>query len=176
MSCQAQEFLAAAKVPLLAVCVGNRHGPYSTKQLQSPDTILNMSLLKVQWSPVRSGSFFFLLSNDQALFGTLQELSNVAATAGSHIVLHGASGLPDDIVKVMQTLNKPLVRCIHVVILTCMYCDGICAGLHSTWCPEVQRQHRSEESLPECIARWRACEGYRRLDASIRGCNGVSYC
>ncbi|CAI5522745.1 unnamed protein product [Closterium sp. Naga37s-1] len=71
---QAETFLQSVpQVSLLAVCVGNRHGPYPPSLLSTPASILNLPLLR-----------------------------SLAATAShhhAHLVLHGASGLPPEIVQ-----------------------------------------------------------------------------
>ncbi|GJP41982.1 hypothetical protein CLOM_g1584 [Closterium sp. NIES-68] len=70
---QAESFLQSVpQVSLLAVCVGNRHGPYPPSVLATPDSILNLDLLA--------------------------SLNTVTSRHSAHLVLHGASGLPPRIV------------------------------------------------------------------------------
>ncbi|CAI5510625.1 unnamed protein product [Closterium sp. Naga37s-1] len=71
---QAETFLESVpQVSLLVVCVGNRHGPYPPSVLSSPASILNLSLLR--------------------------SLAATASNHHAHLVLHGASGLPPEIVQ-----------------------------------------------------------------------------
>ncbi|CAI5476727.1 unnamed protein product [Closterium sp. Yama58-4] len=71
---QAETFLQSVpQVSLLAVCVGNRHGPYPPSALSSPASILNLPLLR--------------------------SLAVPASNHHAHLVLHGASGLPPEIVQ-----------------------------------------------------------------------------
>ncbi|CAI5998030.1 unnamed protein product [Closterium sp. NIES-64] len=71
---QAETFLQSVpQVSLLAVCVGNRHGPYPPSLLSTPASILNLPLLC--------------------------SLAATAAHHHAHLVLHGASGLPPEIVQ-----------------------------------------------------------------------------
>ncbi|CAI5972228.1 unnamed protein product [Closterium sp. NIES-64] len=70
----AETFLQSVpQVSLLAVCVGNRHGPYPPSLLSTPASILNLPLLC--------------------------SLAATAAHHHAHLVLHGASGLPPEIVQ-----------------------------------------------------------------------------
>ncbi|CAI7930482.1 unnamed protein product, partial [Closterium sp. NIES-54] len=71
---QAEAFLESVPhVSLLAVCVGNRHGPYPPSLLSTPASILNLPLLR--------------------------SLAATASNHHAHLVLHGASGLPPEIVQ-----------------------------------------------------------------------------